>query len=408
MKIDAVRINDFKRIKMVEFKPEGELVVIGGKNGQGKSSVLDAIASALSGSKPKISDPVRHGADKYETVVTTDTGLEIRQYGTREGTYGIRVRAADGMEAPQPAKFLEKFYSTLTFDPLAFARQTPTQQGDSLRSLLGLDWAALDAERREAYDARTGVNREVTAIGAVEPVDAALPDSPLSLTDLADALQDANQSNDARVRAGRMAEEMVARASACLNRVEEAEREAAEAEEYSSAASQAYHALPPMIDTTEMKAAIRDIEATNALVQANNDRRRALETAATKRAQSQQLTEQIEDIDAQKRQMIAGAQFPVMGLGFDGDGRVLYNDVLFEQAAESEKIRVSAAIGLEMAPEMKVLLIRDGSLLDDDSLAELESLARQYDAQILIERVGAAGAQIVLSDGEIEGATDGS
>lgn len=403
MKIDRVQISNFKRIRMVEFKPEGELVVVGGQNGQGKTSVLDAIASALSGTKPKISDPVRHGADRYETIVLTDTGLEIRQYGTREGTYGLRVRAADGMEAAQPARFLEKFYSSLTFDPLAFSRQTAAQQGETLRRLLGLDWSELDAKRRELYDARTGVNREVAAIGTVEPVDPALPELPLSLADLSDALQDANRANDERRRAFWATEEMTTAVAQWEQRLQEAKEGLANATRDLASAQAALTLLPEPVDTERLSETIRNAEGTNARIQTNNERRRALAAVETRRAQSQELTERIEGIDAEKRQMITSAAFPVLGLGFDDDGGVIFNGVPFDQAAASEQIRVSAAIGLEMAPQLKVLLIRDGSLLDDDSLAELEQLARQYDAQILIERVGSEGAQIVLRDGEIVG-----
>lgn len=402
MRIDRVHISDFKRIKLVEFKPEGDLIVVGGKNGQGKTSVLDAIASALGGTKPKIADPVRHGADRYETRIITDTGLEIRQYGTAEGTYGLRVRAADGMEAAQPARFLEKFYSTLTFDPLAFARQSAGEQGETLRRLLGLDWGALDAKRREYYDARANANRQVAEMGAVEEPDPSLPELPLSLNDLADAVNGANELVQQRRDLGRKVEVLANEVSELTQRLDQVKQMLAAAQRAHSDVQARLTELPEPPDVDGLKLTISRAEETNKRILANNEHRRRLAIVEEQKQRSAEMTAKIQGVDAQKRQMIAEAEFPVTGLDFDEEGRVLYNGVLFEQAAESEKIRVSAAVGLEMAPQLKVLLIRDGSLLDEDSMLELQTLAEVYDAQILIERVGAEGAQIVLRDGEID------
>ena len=50
VKINSLEIENVKRIKAVKIKPEKSgLTVIGGKNNQGKTSVLDSIAWALGG-----------------------------------------------------------------------------------------------------------------------------------------------------------------------------------------------------------------------------------------------------------------------------------------------------------------------------------------------------------------------
>ena len=49
MKIIEFRAERFKRLSAVDITPEGNTVIISGKNGQGKSSVLDAIWLALGG-----------------------------------------------------------------------------------------------------------------------------------------------------------------------------------------------------------------------------------------------------------------------------------------------------------------------------------------------------------------------
>ena len=50
MKINKLEIENVKRVKAVKIEPTANgLTIIGGKNNQGKTSVLDAIAWALGG-----------------------------------------------------------------------------------------------------------------------------------------------------------------------------------------------------------------------------------------------------------------------------------------------------------------------------------------------------------------------
>ena len=60
MKITRLEIENTKRIRAVTLEPaENGLTVIGGRNGQGKTSVLDAIAWALGGEKYRPSYSLR-------------------------------------------------------------------------------------------------------------------------------------------------------------------------------------------------------------------------------------------------------------------------------------------------------------------------------------------------------------
>jgi hypothetical protein len=66
-------------------------------------------------------------------------------------------------------------------------------------------------------------------------------------------------------------------------------------------------------------------------------------------------------------------------------------------------LRVSVAIGLALNPKLRVLLIRDGSLLDEDSLRLIGEMAEKADAQLWIERVEDGGATVIIEDGSIVG-----
>ena len=64
MKISALELENVKRVKAVALQPtENGLTVIGGRNGQGKTSVLDAIAWALGGKRKQRSEERRVGKE---------------------------------------------------------------------------------------------------------------------------------------------------------------------------------------------------------------------------------------------------------------------------------------------------------------------------------------------------------
>ena len=56
-----------------------------------------------------------------------------------------------------------------------------------------------------------------------------------------------------------------------------------------------------------------------------------------------------------------------------------------------------------MNPELRVILIRNGSLLDEDNLSLITSMAKESDYQVWIERVGKdKHHQIIIEDGMVE------
>ena len=61
------------------------------------------------------------------------------------------------------------------------------------------------------------------------------------------------------------------------------------------------------------------------------------------------------------------------------------------------------AVGLAVNPKLRVLLIRDGSLLDEDNFATIAAMAEEADAQVWIERVGeGAECSVIISDGMVK------
>jgi hypothetical protein len=123
---------------------------------------------------------------------------------------------------------------------------------------------------------------------------------------------------------------------------------------------------------------------------------------AEKVAESEKLTEDIKKIDKQKSELLASAKYPVPGLAILPEGGISLNGFPLEQASAAESLKAGVAICVAMNPDFPVALIRDASLLDDDTLAMVEQFAVEHGCQVWMERVGHGDeCQVIIEDGEI-------
>lgn len=427
MKIIELRAENVKRLKAVAIKPTGNIVTIAGRNGQGKSSVLDAIMYALAGAKSHAAEVIRKGTEKAS--VTLDLGDFIVDWKKTPSGATVAVKSRDGARYPSPQAMLDKLYAGLCFDPLGFMRYEPAKQVETVKKMTGLDFGELNARRSALYERRTEVNvagQQMKARVDAMPVPGPeVPNEPVSVEALLDeqAKIQAQKDANARVRgelaeaeravavaeqATRRADEVQTRMMQELERARVAFQEAALLEERARRAlvertERVMKLVEP--DVSEVYRRIRSAQGTNDAVRAKKERAELEAKLAAKRAERDQLTKDIEAIDAEKAKRLAEAPMPIVGLGFNESG-VTLQGLPLEQASAAEQLRVSMAMGLALNPKLKVVLIRDGSLLDKESLAIVAEMAAQVDAQVWLEKVadGDAGSAIVIEDGEVVGA----
>ena len=165
MLITKLQARNFKILKAVEIEAgESGTVVVSGKNGAGKTSVLDAIAIAIAGKRflKDLSKPIREGETNAEVSIETDSGLLItRRWTEKNSSAGtLSVTDKDNRKYSSPQAFLEGLIGEISFDPLSFANSKPQDQKATLLELMGVDLGRLDEKRDELYSQRTICNRE--------------------------------------------------------------------------------------------------------------------------------------------------------------------------------------------------------------------------------------------------------
>jgi hypothetical protein len=454
MKIVRLQSENVKRLKAIDITPGADpLVTVGGKNDAGKSSVLDSIAYALGGSALIPSEPIRKGESEARIEVDLGDLVVVRKFKRervqREEPFGAHppdsnvmhvgtiewgetrsslvIKNKDGATYPSPQALLDGLLGKLTFDPLAFKDMPRDAQHNTLKKLVGLDFSALDMNRQVAYERRTALNREVKELEAKLKGAPQHPDVPAEETPMQTVSEEMLAAERARQRADETRRQLDEhqtklhelslrrRQHADLIKKFEAELEQerqdyrnievvikdaqGKAEILLKTAQEAQTAVP---DMDKLRQRLTDVEALNAKVR-DNKKRAGL--AQQLRNIQQAVTHQaalIESFDLERERKLAAAQYPVPGLGLNDEG-VTFNGVPFEQASTSEQLRVSVATGLALNPKLKVLLVRNGNALDDDSLKLVGNMAAEADAQVWLEYVtaNAEGVSVMLEDGAI-------
>ncbi len=423
MPLHIVRLQaeNYKRLIAVDISPDGNIVTLSGRNAQGKSSVLDAIFAALAGGEASraTKQPIRDGQDV--AVVRLDLGdYIVTRRWTDDDAGSLTVETPpteDGRKQKysSPQKLLDEIVGKRTFDPLAFTRMTAAEQVATLVATVDLpfDPAQLDRERAGVFDQRTEINRAVKQLegqlaGVTKPVEGT-PDVEVSAADIIREFDLAREHNAALDNEMRNLELMQGAAEQAKARVTELEAELTRAREAASSTWDDYQAKlvkfkagPERIDTSEISERLQKVEQTNAAVRAGQEHRRVAAQLAAKREEAAQFTLKLQEIDKRKSDALAAVKFPVDGLSFDESG-VLFNGIPFSQASAAEQLRVSAALAMASNPQLRILQVRDGSLLDSDSMKVLTDLAEANDYQVWVEVVDESGSVgIVIEDGQVK------
>ncbi len=412
MKIISLQAENFQRLTAVSITPDGNIVELTGENGQGKTSILDAIWAALGGKDASPDMPVRKG-EEVATIVLDLGELTVRRrfINKSDGDYTttLTVQSEDGSKEQTPQTLLNSITERLTFDPLEFSLAKPAQQIETLKTFVsGFDFATVERQISDKEDERLLVGREVKANEkAAEVAEAGIPeDAPLEPIDeagLHDALRKIEAKNrenaDERIRRqkeGEQIDDLYLRSERIDQEITNLKKKIADLNiEAASLKSQAQRrktalmSLPDVEQDADFAAASRELEAARTKNAAYEKRMYAhdLRQKAQDRVNVYtQLTIDINDLRKKVADAVANSRIPVTGMTFDSDG-VWLNEAPFSQASQAEKLRASIAIAAALNPKLRIMRVREGALLSKTSMEALASFADAADFQIWVETV---------------------
>jgi len=413
--LKGLRVENFKPLTLVDidFDTTGAVAIMG-TNGAGKSSLLDALEAVIAGRKATtFPEPIKHGADSARIVATFDDIIVTRNFKAN-GTTTIEVKGTDGQRFNSSEDVLKRLYSHVALDPLAFARLNNAEQVAQLLPMIGFDPKPLDDEHDLAYAKRTDENREVKALESrlqalPDPVPN-LPAEPVDQVALSDELARAlghNADGDQLTRAEVNAATELAAAARSLADAEaalvQARERATRAQTAATEATAAAAEFEP-VDVDGIRERIASADKVNEQIRVAKERATVEGYLKDQRQKVADLTATIDRTKAEKAQALADAKLPVPGMKIDPEDMVLTLDgVPFSQASTGQQVRTGTGIAMALNPNLKLIVIRDASLLDESNRAVIDALAKDNDFLVLMEIADTSQpVGVVIGDGFVQ------
>jgi len=276
----------------------------------------------------------------------------------------------------------------------------------------------LETEKARMYELRKVVGREVERLKVFknelgEPV-YGLPDEEASSSELLRKIDDINSTSVRR-------NQLVSKVSGYKNDITLLEERLVEKDRQIKELKQQYDNLVKsrgallntisdleseankivVEDTTALRGELMSLEETNKLIRKNQQIATITNQHDDKAAEYNDYTQQIHDIDTSIQELVHSTEFPIEGLSIDESG-IIFNGQPISQASQAEQIKIGLAIAESLNPELQIVLVKDGSLLDKTSMRVIRDFAKEKDCQIWVERIEPDSQDaIIIEDGGV-------
>lgn len=414
----GLKVENIQKIRFANISPDKNMVEISGANGAGKSSLCNALRLALGDkiASKLITKPITDGEN--HASVSVDVGkFMITRVWDANGKSTMKIENTDGAVYKSSAGLLKSMVGNLAFDPLEFSQMPEKEQLNVLLNLIDLDvnLNELDEQRKELYDTRTLVNRDIKALEGQRdgiPRYEGLPNELISSSDVMAEFQLATkqieENNKVRSDLKYLESELkeyemeISRLKSALKSLND-KKEGVE-DDILILSDDVAELVDPDVDGFQEKLA--NVEATNDRIREKQKKDKILEQIEHERLKSGQLSNEIDKIDELKATTISNANMPIDGLSFNENG-VTFNGIPLNQISTSEALKVGCAIVIAIMKQnegdtIPVIIIKDGSLLDDNNMAVLNEIAVNEGIQFWIEIVDNSGEKgIFIENGEV-------
>lgn len=408
IKITSFEIENVKRIKMLQYTPtENGLTVIGGKNNQGKTTVLDSIAWALGGDRFRPTNAARDGAltDPY-LKVTLSNGIVVERKGKNSS---LKVTDPSGRLAGQ--NLLNSFVEQFALDVPKFLNSNSKEKASILLRIIGVGdkLFTLEKDESETYAKRHAVGQiadQKKKFAKEMPLFQDVPDEPVSASQLIAEQQEILARNGENQRKRDRAYDLELRRNELAERInrtrEQLDKMTAELADLEKEVETAYKTAEELNDesTAELEENLRSIEEINRKVRANLDREKAEADAEEYARMYDDLTEKLSSIRQQKKDLLEGADLPLLGLSVE-NGELTYNGKNWDCLSSSQQLKIATAIVRKLNPECGFVLLDKLEQMDNDTLSEFAAWLENENLQAIATRVSTGDeCSVIIEDGK--------
>lgn len=411
IKINKLEIENVKRIKAVKIEPTKDgLTIIGGKNNQGKTSVIDSIAWALGGDRYKPSQAAREGSVIPPNLhIVMSNGLIVERKGKNSS---LKVTDPNGNKGGQ--QLLNEFVEQLALDLPKFMERSGKEKAHTLLQIIGVgdQLAALKKEEKELYNRRLAIGQIADQKKKYADEQTYYPEAPQELVSPSELIRQQQEilaRNGENQRKREQVEAIQKQVAMLREQIEEKEYHLKELKEkYEHVFHDLTIAQTSAKDlqdesTAELEESIANIEEINRKVRANMDKDKAEDDAREYKDQYNALTVEITDVRQKQIDLLKSAELPLPELSVK-DGELIYKGQQWDNMSGSDRLKVSTAIVRKLNPKCGFVLLDKLEQMDTDTLNEFGHWLEQEGLQAIATRVSTGDeCSIIIEDGYVKG-----
>lgn len=436
VKITELQVQNLKKVKAVEFSPnEKGLTVIGGNNGQGKTSILDAIAWGLGGEKFKPTKPVKEGSDEKPYIsIKLSNGLIVERKGVNSS---LKVTDPTGTKSGQ--QLLNEFISSFALDLPKFMNASTKEKGEILLKLIGVgdELNRLDNEVKSKFEKRTAIG-QIAAQKQKAADDMVffpgLPPEPKSSLDLIKKMQgillknaenekirghvtECEEDRDRLLQKEKNVENMI---DNIIDKIAELKRQQDDLEkqknEIAKGITNAVENVRVAKETAEnlqdestkaIEEAIENIDSENEKIRNNTAREAKQAEAETYRQKYDELSGEISEARNKRQELLKSADLPLPGLNVV-NGELQYNGIPWDGISSSQQLIIATSIVGKLNPKCGFVLMDKLEQMDINTLSEFGEWLKSVGLQVIATRVSTGDeCSIIIEDGEIKNNYEG-
>lgn len=435
LKFYRLALENFKSLESKVIDIGGQSFIITGKNGAGKSSIIQALMSPLD-AKIIPSKPVKNGEERSQVEVViagTNGGIPVKYtltlFFTPKNERGRLVVTNDkGESIKSPATFVKSLIGAVSFDVCEWLNEPTAKKLEKIKELTGckkeIDIINLNISEKknekkfkkqrvddlESILKNHAFTQEEIAL-YTEPVDikplqeqlskvaenqATYDDVSRKTKDFEQTVITCNKNVDAAASEIGRLKTLIAAQEAIIHENESNATAAAIKKEKGEGWLQSY-ARP---DSTEINKLLLDATS-------HNEKHNQIGILGSQQKEMIKLKQElgafdisIDKLDKMRSDLISKSQLPIPGLTFT-DTDILIDNIPLEKGGVNTAKLIDTCVDIAQAlkPKLKVIFIHEGSLFDKEALISIIKKVEEKGYQCIIERVTEAKeAEIVFTE----------
>jgi len=398
VKINTLEIENVKKVKSVQMDLKDGLTIVGGNNGQGKTTVLDAISFALGGQKfapTEISNRDTVGSSNIS--LTMSNGIKVERTGKNST---LKVTDTTGKKGGQ--SLLNSFIEELALNLPKFLESNPKEKANILLNTLGIsdELQAFDEKEKEIYIERLALGRIADQKAKFAKECEYFDDVPEVMVTASELIQrqqkvlaenaEIEKAQNTKYQLKNELDTLQKEFDIIAKAIEEVKKKYAVACKTPISEKQS---------TEQLEQDIADIDLINAKISKNLEKAKAEDEAEQMQVQYRAMTDKIEEIRKDRLNLLNSAKLPLEDLTID-NGELVYKSAKWDCMSGAEQLIVATSIVRSLKPECGFVLIDKLEQMDTTTLKDFGNWLEQEQLQVIGTRVSTGEeCTIIIEDG---------